>query len=684
MAKKTKKTTITLDQERKLLLKPCKTRDELKAWIRYFLNLSLPDVTVSRYSDTNPLDVVWEVYDICVNKNNPEKIKELLFVAGRGSGKCSVQGTEITTQFGPKVIENITTNDTIWTGWSWQPVLETFIEGIKDGVTITTKKGKKDGAFSLTGSLKHRIQAFNSETQKIDWILMKDLIPGQLVYKTAERVYDDLINTSSEEYEKGWIIGNITGDGCVSRHGNSISLCGKDDKQIDHYRSLMMKFFSVAPNISSSSRSKLIKKVSISNKSFRTWHDSIIEGELCYFKKLRTLDHTPNFLAGFIAGLMETDGSKDSITFANRELTQQVAQILTLFGVNSVINNSRRPPSTTKFEPGHIVIYHEAKFTDLPSYMMPLFSKRKAFMEFRDKQNEQFRYPAILIKAFAEDIKSKYDIANGYWRLSNSSKKTHSNIEFSKDLWGAGDKSKESWIYGYKIDSFIKLAMLLKEDEWAQYLRFIRNGHYEEINTVAFGQHYFYDLEVAVDHAYASNGFVSHNTLGMAIAELAVLLHDKREVVHVGAIQNQAERCYAYQKGFLYNRKLKPLVMPSGVPEDLRILEKANMSKSLFNMGGEKITLEVIPCTLKACLVADTLAESIDGSVMRLEQFKIGSHIRSPNGFVEVIDNSVEERECLRVELDDGRIIEGTLDHKILCESGWVMLKDISDSDIIL
>lgn len=93
----------------------------------------------------------------------------------------------------------------------------------------------------------------------------------------------------------------------------------------------------------------------------------------------------------------------------------------------------------------------------------------------------------------------------------------------------------------------------------------------------------------------------SGKTLGMAIAELMVLLHDQREVVHIGAIQNQAERCYAYQKNFLYNRKLKPLVMPSDVPEDKRIAEKLNMSKSTFNLGGEKVTLEVLPCTLKAC-----------------------------------------------------------------------------------
>lgn len=93
----------------------------------------------------------------------------------------------------------------------------------------------------------------------------------------------------------------------------------------------------------------------------------------------------------------------------------------------------------------------------------------------------------------------------------------------------------------------------------------------------------------------------SGKTLGMAIAELMILLHDKRDIAHVGAIQSQAERCYAYQKNFLYNRRLKPLVTRPDLPEDLRILEKANMSKSIFNVNSEKVTLEVLPCTLKAC-----------------------------------------------------------------------------------
>lgn len=71
----------------KLFLSPCKTRSQLKKWIKLFTGFDLPDYTVSRFADSNPLDVVWQIYDICVNKNNPEDIEELLFVAARGSGK---------------------------------------------------------------------------------------------------------------------------------------------------------------------------------------------------------------------------------------------------------------------------------------------------------------------------------------------------------------------------------------------------------------------------------------------------------------------------------------------------------------------------------------------------------------------------------------------------------------------
>lgn len=175
----------------------------------------------------------------------------------------------------------------------------------------------------------------------------------------------------------------------------------------------------------------------------------------------------------------------------------------------------------------------------------------------------------------------------------------------------------------------------------------------------------------------------SGKTLGMAIAELMVMFHDQREVVHVGAIQNQAERCYAYQKNFLYNRKLKPLVTPQDIPENQRILEKANMSKSLFNIGGEKITLEVIPCTLKACSDPNSTVILADGNKTLAKNLKVGDLLKTLNK-----DNSLTEvvkvirveninKPCYTTMLSDGSYITAAANHKVLTKNGWLEIVDL-------
>lgn len=96
----------------------------------------------------------------------------------------------------------------------------------------------------------------------------------------------------------------------------------------------------------------------------------------------------------------------------------------------------------------------------------------------------------------------------------------------------------------------------------------------------------------------ASRG--SGKTLGMAIAELMVILHDRRDTVHVGAILGQAKRCYEYIVKFLLNQKLSSVLNPSSLKQDKRIMQKMNMEKSVFKLGGEQVTLEILPCTLKS------------------------------------------------------------------------------------
>lgn len=176
----------------------------------------------------------------------------------------------------------------------------------------------------------------------------------------------------------------------------------------------------------------------------------------------------------------------------------------------------------------------------------------------------------------------------------------------------------------------------------------------------------------------------SGKTLGMAVAELMVLLHDQRDVVHVGAILSQAERCYNYQKNFLFKKHIQEIVAPEDVPEEKRILEKSNMSKTVFNLGGEKVTLEVLPMTLKACLTVDSLVKLKDGRSVKVCDLKKDDIVESSQGEARVVSNYIDYRPCIRVELDDGRTIEGTLDHKVYTNKGWVELKDLTEEHEVL
>lgn len=64
----------------------CRTREALKDWCIYFMNVDLADCVVSRFSDSNPLDMVWEIYQLCADDHRDEPVS-LMFIAGRASQK---------------------------------------------------------------------------------------------------------------------------------------------------------------------------------------------------------------------------------------------------------------------------------------------------------------------------------------------------------------------------------------------------------------------------------------------------------------------------------------------------------------------------------------------------------------------------------------------------------------------
>ncbi len=341
---------LSEEKERAYFFEKCKSERELKTWIKYFLDLSLPDTTVSRFADCNPQDMIWDIYNKAVLGNNQKKVKDIIYLAARGAGKCNRKGTKILLLNNElKDIENIKIGDIIYTGWSWKKVLNTFDEGVKKGIEIVDKNGN-----TLCGTPHHRIQAYCKIEKKVKWIELKDIKVGDLVYK---------------------------------------------------------------------------------------------------------------------------------------------------------------------------------------SYLLP--NKIK---------NNKYVY---LVKDRSASRKEIEDYIN-------------KNAPDQKELL------------------------------------FLRSGNLEKIEKINQGDYYFYDLEVEDDHSYWSNGFISHNTLGLAISEFLCIVHAHRDVAHIGVILPQAERCYDYFKSMIR----KPRVARHLLPEDKAstpVITKTNMKKTEFIFPNrDECAYEILPCTMQA------------------------------------------------------------------------------------
>jgi hypothetical protein len=78
--------------ERRALFTPCMTKEHLQAWIKRFLGIELPDVTVcdddvtTSPSNSNPMDLIWEVYAKAM-EGTDENFQRFLAFAARDSFK---------------------------------------------------------------------------------------------------------------------------------------------------------------------------------------------------------------------------------------------------------------------------------------------------------------------------------------------------------------------------------------------------------------------------------------------------------------------------------------------------------------------------------------------------------------------------------------------------------------------
>ena len=583
---KSKKTAqLTSDQLRQLFFAKCKDREHIYEWIKLFWGVNLPKTTISRYSNCNPLDSVWEIYKACVWD---KKGLDILYIAPRGGGKCSLKGTLVPIKnSGLRKIEDVKVGDELWSGFNWQKVLKTFDEGILDGVYLKTKNGLK-----LTGSVNHRVLIADKESG-ITWKHISDLTKDDFVACSGNA--DFALNQM--EFDDGWLIGAVVGDGSIvdTIKNKRVDFCSGDELVSFKYKQIIFNKFNKIPREWQLSSNSIGYQVNSSD--LISWIKSYIDGRLCYHKKLKTLDHSDSFLAGFLVGMFDTDGSKDEMTLANKDLVEQVSHILTKFGVFNRIIDNRKKPRYSQFIKRDIT-YHSVHFiSKLPIFLLPIGNKREFFKLESDKRREQYRYPSYVVDFFIKELREIYNLHNGW--MTRDGEKKRVQIPFIDHLSTRGD-----FIEGKKIHTWAQWSHEVGLYDLSERLSIIADCYFQSVIEVGKETGHFYDLSVEEDHSYTSNGIVSHNTLGVAITESALMFHDRRGAVHIGAIEKQAKRAYSYFQTFLQKNKeiLSPLV------------EKSVIEKTTLIIDNEPVTLECLPCTMsslngphEACCVMDEL-----------------------------------------------------------------------------
>lgn len=71
---------------KELLMKKLTSKEDLRLWLIYFLKVDLAGCIVSRFSDSSPLDMVWDIYSFCAKEVNDDPMS-VIYVAGRASQK---------------------------------------------------------------------------------------------------------------------------------------------------------------------------------------------------------------------------------------------------------------------------------------------------------------------------------------------------------------------------------------------------------------------------------------------------------------------------------------------------------------------------------------------------------------------------------------------------------------------
>ena len=229
-------------------------------------------------------------------------------------------------------------------------------------------KLKTDKGFELKLTDNHKLLTYENKTEV--WKELSEIKINDIIILNKNKNYS-WGNENISELEKGWLLGNLIGDGTFEDNAAILRYWNNDNSK-DSAVSFLDNNFKTYKNFTGASYENVI---------------SISSSKLLEFSKLFDVDRlnkTPNsfidqqsskFYEGFIAGLFDADGCVEGnqkkgvsvrLTQANLELLQIVQRMLLRLGIVSKIYNNRNkegyrllPDTNKKLKPYYCKEVHE-------------------------------------------------------------------------------------------------------------------------------------------------------------------------------------------------------------------------------------------------------------------------------------------------------------------------------------
>lgn len=219
--------------KKELVLRPLESAEELQAWMYLFLGILFPMGVVYPTSTHGPIDSMWRIYSL-MRSGQSEDCPQVCMLSSRDSYKCQSKGSKLLTKSGLINIEDIEIGDVIWSGKNWKKVIEWVDDGYKDGVKLTLSNN-----VELTSTPIHKYWILRDGIEQ--WCRVCDLKDNDLICYNLNTPFANGFEIDQEEYNNGYFLGLLAGDGCVS------AINSQWEKEIPEYcyanQSSMLGFF---------------------------------------------------------------------------------------------------------------------------------------------------------------------------------------------------------------------------------------------------------------------------------------------------------------------------------------------------------------------------------------------------------------------------------------------------------